>query len=151
MEMRAILAAEHPMSRIYHCSTLSSLVKCVTFISVLGSVHRTSCKALLPHSVWCTLSKPGLVALVISGLLNNKELRIWKAENAHCSYPGVKTSSVFDIKSLMQWLGWSYTTPGSLPHQAAYLNRIVEDQRVGLGSDTTITQHHLNVLFRYRK
>lgn len=51
MEMRAILAAEHPMSRIYHCSTLSSLVKCVTFISVLGSVHRTSCKALLPHSV----------------------------------------------------------------------------------------------------
>lgn len=49
--MLCVLIAEHPMSRIYHCSTLSSLVKCVTFISVLGSVHRTSCKALLPHSV----------------------------------------------------------------------------------------------------
>lgn len=30
----------------------------------------------------------------------------------------------------------------------AHLNRIVEDQRVGLGSDMAITQHHLNVLFR---
>lgn len=152
MERRAVLAAEHPMSGICHCSTLSLLVKCVTFTSVLASVHQMSYKALLPHSVWCTLSKSGLVALIISGLLNNKELRIWKAENVYYSYPGVKTSSVSAIKSLMQWLGWSYTTPGSLPHYTAYLNRIVEDQRVGLGSDMTITQHHhLNVLFRYRK
>lgn len=51
MEMRAVLAAEHPMSRICHCSTLSLLVKGVTFTSVLASVHQKSRKALLPHSV----------------------------------------------------------------------------------------------------
>lgn len=113
IEMKAVLAAEHPMSGICHCSTLSLLVKCVTFTSVLASVHQMSHKALLPHSVWCTLSKSGLVAIIISGLLNNKELRIWKAENVYYSYPGVKTSSVSAIKSLMQWLGWSNTTPGS--------------------------------------
>lgn len=123
MEMRAVLAAEHPMSGICHCSTLSLLVKCVTFTSVLASVHQMSHKALLPHSVWCTLSKSGLVAIIISGLLNNKELRIWKAENVYYSYPGVKTSSVICYQELDAMAGvklhhtWLFTTPRSLPQQ----------------------------------
>lgn len=151
MEMRAVLAAEHPMSGICHCSTLSLLVKCVTFTSVLASVHQTSRKALLPHSVWCTLSKSGLVALIISGLLNNKELKIWKAEMFITPILGLKLRVYLLSRAWCN--GWGEVTPHlALPHHAAYLNRIAEDQRVGLGSDTTITQHHhLNVLFRYRK
>lgn len=67
--------------------------------------------------------------------------------NVHYLILGLNVKSVSSIKSLMQ--GWGeVVTPGSLPHQAAHLNRIAEDQRIYLGSVIIITQHHLNVLSR---
>lgn len=145
MDLRAVPAAEHPVQTTPSSQT-HLLAKYVIFMPVLGSVHLTSYNALLPHSVWCTLSTPGLVALIISGLLNNGELRIWKAVMFIMPLLGLKPY----LLSRAWCNGQGKVTPrlGFLPHQAAHLNRIVEDQRAGLGSDMTITQHQLNVLLR---
>lgn len=87
-----------------------------------------------------------MVALfIISGLYKKGE-----SGGGECplSCTGVKCKECILYQELDARLGWSSVTPGSLPHQAAHLNRIVEDQRIYLGSVIIITQHHLNVLSR---